>query len=83
MFSTFLLFFLAGKLGKVLVQVDLVADGHDDVAEHGFVFAMLVADVGQRTAGEQADDGVVVDDEDPCPFRQAASPCWRVPRRAP
>lgn len=43
----FLLFFLAGKLGKVLVQVDLVADGHDDVAEHGFVFAMLVANVGQ------------------------------------
>ena len=43
---------MAGKLGKVLVQVDLVADGHDDVAEHGFVFAMLVfamlvADVGQ------------------------------------
>ena len=47
LFSTFLLFFLAGKLGKVLVQVDLVADGRDDVAEHGFVFAMLLADVGQ------------------------------------
>ena len=46
-FRALLLFFLVSKPGKVLVQVDLVADGHDDVAEHGFVFAMLVADVSQ------------------------------------
>ena len=42
-----LLFFQVSKLGEVFVQVDLVADGHDDIAEHGFVFAVLVADVGQ------------------------------------